>query len=74
MEYTDIFKCRGIMSKLIMIRLKRTMKKITLTTKLRIIDAYYQTLYLSYIADILEVYIPEVSPMFIFPALAHFQC
>ena len=73
MEYTDIFKCRGIMSKVIMIRLKRTIKKITLTTKPRIFDTYYQILYLSYIADILEVYIPEVSSMFIFQALARFQ-
>ena len=73
MEYTDIFKCRGIMSKVIMMRLKRTIKKITLTTKPRIFDTYYQILYLSYIADILEVYIPEVSSMFIFQALARFQ-
>ena len=93
MECTDVFKCRDIMPKGIMVRLKRTMKMIMLTTKLRIFHADYQTLYLSYLADIfsfvnslsaktiqsylskryLGVYIPEVSPMFIFQALSDFQ-
>ena len=96
MECTDVFKCRGKMSKVIMMRLKRTMKMIMLTTELKIFDADYQTLYLSYLADIfgcinsgtslsaktiqsylskryLRVYIPGVSPMFIFQALADFQ-
>ena len=48
MECIDVFKCQDIMSKGIM----RTMKMIMLTTKLRIFDADYQTLYLSYLADI----------------------
>ena len=52
MECTDVFKCQGIMSKVIMMRLKRTMNMIMLTTKLKISDADYQTLYLSYLADI----------------------
>ena len=52
MECTDVFKCRGVMSKVITMRLKRTMKMIMLTIKLRIFDADYQMLYLSYLADI----------------------